>query len=110
MKETELQASVEKLADRYHVLYTHTPDSRRVHGLRGYPDITLCGLVVVFAELKGDGGTLSPGQVTWKYRLMATGAVWYGWWPADLANGEIERVMRILAPYPSKTSEEGIAA
>jgi hypothetical protein len=102
MTEAQLLAQVEALADQHNVIFMHNPDSRRTHGLRGFPDVVLCGSEFACAELKAIGGTLTQGQVEWKYRIISSGVAWYLWTPREYESGEIERVMSALAPHPSR--------
>lgn len=59
----------------------------------GYPDLTLVRERVVFAELKRHAASskLSPHQIIWRDLLLAAGAEWYLWRPADAP-----QIVRIL--------------
>jgi hypothetical protein len=49
----------------------------------GFPDLVLVRDRVVFAELKSERGRLAPAQIMWRDRLLAAGAEWHVWRPAD---------------------------
>ena len=53
----------------------------------GWPDLALCRPPrLILAELKRDGGTLTPDQVEWIELLRACpGVETYVWFPRDLA-------------------------
>ena len=59
---------------------------------KGFPDLVLVReRVVVWVELKKEGGKLSPEQIVWRDALQAAGQEWYVWQPSDWS--EIERVL-----------------
>ena len=80
--------------------YWH-PDSRRAEGHRGYPDLTLAGRAVLFAEVKTAGASTSVEQDTWAWKLADIGApgVRYTLWmvPDHWDSGLIEGEMRELS-------------
>jgi hypothetical protein len=49
----------------------------------GFPDWCLVRDRVVFVELKGAAGKLTPAQTRWIEGLRAAGAETYVWWPQD---------------------------
>jgi hypothetical protein len=58
-----------------------------VQGDVGFPDLVLARPVagdVIFAELKKEGGRVSPKQKLWIRTLMLAGAEAYIWYPSDL--------------------------
>lgn len=62
-----------------------------VQGHNGFPDLVLArNGVVIFAELKTDGGKLSEDQQTWAHHL---GGSMYLWRPAMLL-GEISNILQ----------------
>jgi hypothetical protein len=61
---------------RYHTQHSLGSDA-------GFPDWLLVRDRVVFVELKGDGGKLSPHQTRWVEGLRAAGAEVHVWWPSD---------------------------
>lgn len=62
----------------------------------GYPDLTLVRSGrIVFAELKGPRGKVSPAQAAWLDDLKACpGVEAHLWTPDSWLSGEIERVLR----------------
>lgn len=74
--------------------WTHTPDSRRVQGTPGFPDLVLArGFTLIFAELKTERGRVRPEQTNWINALRwAHGKHVYIWRPSDWH--EIERILR----------------
>jgi len=85
MSEKELQRAVLALAAVYGYRAYHTHDSRRSH--KGFPDLTLVGRGrVIFAELKSQGGKVSPDQADWLADLQRVGGTVraYVWRPSDL--------------------------
>lgn len=98
MTEAELLGQVVKLAERYRVYLAHWPDSRRMIGVPGYPDVTLAGTSgFMLAELKDQDGEVSPAQRRWKWQLQRCGIRWELWRPADLESGHIEETIKALA-------------
>lgn len=90
MTEGEFQKQVTDLASLEGWLWTHTPDSRRVQGDNGFPDLVLArGGQVIFAELKrSPKEKLSDDQERWKEALEDTvhwspAPEWYLWTPDD---------------------------
>jgi hypothetical protein len=75
-----------------HDVFAHAiPDSRRVLGMPGFPDVYLVGLYgIQHWELKSEGGQLSREQRLWKYRLQANSAIHRVRRPADLDSGQID--------------------
>lgn len=94
MTEAELQRAVEKLCDKYSLLFFHDRDSRK--NPPGLPDLVIVGNVVLWVELKSATGTLKPEQRTWRYALEDAGQQYRLWRPSDLANGTIEETLRNL--------------
>lgn len=95
MTEAELLAAVRELCDRHGILCFHVYDSRKTAGT-GYPDCTLVGQSLMWAELKSATGNPRTEQLIWKYRIIAAGGRWELWRPADLESGHIERVLSLL--------------
>jgi hypothetical protein len=96
MSERELQQSVTDLCRHYRLLHYHGYESRRSEP--GFPDSVIAGPAgQLFRELKSETGKLSPEQVKWKYVLLAGGADWAVWRPADLLSGEIRRQLESVA-------------
>lgn len=70
--EKAFMAAVTKLARDHDYLVYHTHDARRSE--KGFPDLVIVASDrVIFAELKMDGGKVSPEQVVWGAALCAVG-------------------------------------
>lgn len=95
MNEKELQDKVLELCRKYNLLVFHSTDSRRDIG-KGWPDLTIAGKNLLFAELKSDVGRLSPEQTTWRYTLQSIGFGHVVWRPIDLQDGTIEHQLKEL--------------
>ena len=91
MKEEDFASQIEDLLRHGGWLWTHfrpawsdkgyrTP----ISGDKGFPDyVAIKGEDLLFIELKGDGGSLSPEQKDWRLALLETEAEYYCWWPKD---------------------------
>jgi hypothetical protein len=91
--EAQLLSEVLAICRENTILASHSYDSRRDYG-RGFPDLVMAGKYsVLFAELKANGGTFSPEQIDWKYRLIGCGATYISWTPRDLESGVIEATL-----------------
>lgn len=90
MTENELLEQLLERARQRGIYARHVPDSRRVLGMRGFPDLVLAGPKgFLVAELKSEGGQLARDQTRWRYRLQANAIAWKLWRPGDLDNGLI---------------------
>jgi hypothetical protein len=98
MTEKELQRAVIKLAHVFHWKVCHFRPARTAKGWRtpveadgaGFPDLVLVrGRHVMFRELKGDKGRLSPAQWAWLAALRGAEANVGVWTPADWRSGLI---------------------
>lgn len=70
------------------IAWYHPHDSRRSPG--GWPDLALVGARgFLLRELKTATGRVTAAQGEWGRRLLAAGADWAVWRPADLASGRI---------------------
>ena len=89
--EKEFMSQVKDLAKIYHWKFYHPFLSKWSE--RGYPDITLIRPPrIIFAELKREGGVLSPSQQEWAELLRACpGIEYYLWRPNN-----IEDILTIL--------------
>jgi hypothetical protein len=89
--EKMFMADVRKYAKDRDWLEYHTHTSYRSPA--GFLDLCMVRPPrLVFAELKGPDGVLSPRQIVWRDRLMAVpGIEVYVWWPKDW-----DEVIRIL--------------
>ena len=94
MTEAELLEEVRKLCKLYGILFYHTYDSRR--SKEGFFDLVLVKAPdVVFAELKGPKGRVSPEQVVWMEEVKkCPGVQAYLWKPQDLL--EINEVCKAM--------------
>ena len=91
MTEAELRETVLDRAARAGIYAHAIPDSRRVLGRPGFPDLLLASPKGIrFWELKTTGGNLSRDEQLWKYMLQAAGAAWAVRRPADLGSGQID--------------------
>lgn len=103
--ETGLRHSVIKLIDERDLWWVYFPDSRKIQGNRGWPDLTIGrqGNLrkghgrVIYRELKDTDGTLSIGQRKWGSILTGAGHDWAVWRPADLLSGTIARQLDKIA-------------
>jgi hypothetical protein len=91
MNHQDLIDEIAELCDCHNVLYYYIPDSRKVQGRRGFPDIAMVGSFhTMFREIKVGEDKLSPDQVVWKYSLYAAGQDVDIWRERDLDSGRIE--------------------
>lgn len=82
----------------------HCYDARRSWG-PGFPDLTICGHVLLFAEVKTEDGELTALQKGWARRLQGAGQRWVLWRPSNLASGDIWRTLRELDQLPETERE-----
>jgi hypothetical protein len=103
MTERELQRCVLQLARLLGWRVAHFRPARTKRGWRtpveadgaGWLDLVLCrGERLLFRELKGDGGRLSPAQLAWLIALQQSGANADVWAPLDWRSGRIEAVLK----------------
>jgi len=98
--EGELQENVVKMAHLLRWRVAHFRPAQNAAGRwstpvaadgAGFPDLVLArDRVVIFAELKADGGRLSDAQRDWLAALPHS----YLWRPVDWQSGEIEFILR----------------
>jgi hypothetical protein len=82
VREKQWQEQVVELATYCRWEHFHAYDMRRSDA--GWPDLVLCRPPeLIFAELKTDGGRLTPAQQGWLGRLAASGQEVYVWRPRD---------------------------
>jgi hypothetical protein len=84
--EAHLQAKIIELCKQLGLLVYSIPDSRRMEGSPGFPDLVIAsvdGSGVLFVELKDQAGRLSEKQTIWKWALKASGEAWRLWRPSD---------------------------
>lgn len=100
MSEAELGREVAKLARRGGYRINHHRRSRRADGrwetattIKGWPDCEFIGPRILWRELKGTGGVLSPDQKLVLGQISAAGGDAKCWWPDALYSGEIERTL-----------------
>lgn len=102
MTEHELQSAVMDAARILGWRRAHFRAAMTKHGWRtpvegegkGFPDLVLVRERIVWVELKGHGGKVSPEQREWLDALDRAGAECYLWTPSSWTSGEIERVLR----------------
>lgn len=104
MTGTQLMENVRQLAvDQLHLLAIHIPDSRRIAAQgwsKGFTDtliVSPAGRGMIFAEIKGQDEQPSRDQRAWGRALMACGAIYVIWRPADWDSGEIRARLLMLA-------------
>jgi hypothetical protein len=97
MTERELQDRVRRLCDHLGLEVQHIYDARG-SWLPGWPDLTIFGTSILFAELKRQTGSASPDQRHVATTIRRAGLPWVCWRPSDLLNGEIARVLTGLSP------------
>lgn len=97
MSEAELERAVRDLLKRHGLYGYHTTDSRWSTA-RGFPDWVIIGRRgILWRELKSPWGQLTPDQRRVRNLLVAAGADWDVWRPADLESGRIDREMSAIA-------------
>lgn len=103
MTEEQLQRAVIELARLTGWRVAHFRPALTSHGWRtaveadgaGFPDLVLVRRqLVVFAELKSDRGTLTPGQREWADALTEAGQEMFVWRPRDWSSGAIEQFLK----------------
>jgi len=106
--ESELQENVVKMAHLLRWRVAHFRPAQNASGRwrtpvaadgAGFPDLVLArDRIVIFAELKADGGRLSDAQRDWLAALPDS----YLWRPSDWKSGEIERTLRGIVTKSSR--------
>ena len=89
VKESEVQKVVEDGLTVFGYLWAHHPDSRKMHGTPGLPDLTCVhpnNGTVVFIECKGSLGEMAWNQHDWAKAVDAGAAVWMLATPHTLDN------------------------
>ena len=103
MREQELQDAVAELAQTFGYMVAHSRPARTKDGWRtawsydgkGYFDLTMIGRGrVLFVEVKGTRGVVSPEQQRWHIQAREAGLNVFVWWPKDWLDGTIEKVLR----------------
>ena len=103
MKESELTRAVIELAQHLGFRVAHFRTSQNARGDyrtavagdgKGYPDLTLVGRRILFAELKAGKGRLRPEQLEWRDWILAAGGEWHLWTETDWNAGTVEAVLR----------------
>jgi hypothetical protein len=71
--------------------YMITPDSRKIRGYGGWPDITLMSpYALMLREVKTTGDILRPMQRWAGNRLLQMGLDWAVWTEQDLQSGRVD--------------------
>ena len=99
MSEAELQRRIRKMCRELGLAVQHVDNSLagRVW-LPGWPDLTIVGTEIYYAELKNDHDGLEPAQREVRYILMRGGANWVLWRPQDLYDGTVARLLVSISP------------
>ena len=88
------------------VYVLHFPDSRRIQGDPGLPDLLLLGEHrLAWRELKCDGTQLRADQRRWKWRLESAGQDYAQWVPGDWHSGQIAAEITALNLPPGQDAE-----
>jgi hypothetical protein len=103
MTEAELTEAIIALAEEELGLLAHwNPDSRRVRGRKGFPDLVIAGVGgVLFAEVKTGGGETSPDQDLWRWTLHEADQRHVIWRASDWEAGSVRRTLEVLAALRS---------
>jgi len=95
-----LQRQVEQLCGDLKLWYHHVHDSRASSGA-GWPDLVIIGPGgVIFRELKGPEGSMSPWQIYVLRSLARAGCDAGTWRPEDWVSGLIRDTLEALATTP----------
>ena len=85
------------------VYVLHFPDSRRIQGDPGLPDLVLRGEYrLIWRELKCDGTELRRDQGAWRWRLTSAGQDYAEWVPGDWRSGQIQAEITALNLPPGQ--------
>jgi hypothetical protein len=85
------------------VYMLHFPDSRRIQGDPGLPDLLLLGEYrLIWRELKCDGTELRGDQRAWRWRLTSAGQDYAEWVPGDWRSGQIQAEITALSLAPGQ--------
>lgn len=104
MLEKELQKAIGEMAQFLGWRVAHFRTANTGKGYRtpvafdgkGFPDLVLArdeDQRVVFIELKGEGGRLSPDQREWMRVLQKSGAEYHLLTPKDWTSGHVDRIL-----------------
>lgn len=91
--EKEFQQKITDLCDLLGIKWHHETDSRR--SKKGFPDLVLAGIRVVFVELKTESGKVTKEQQEWIDKVRAAGGIIHVWRPSDW--DRIEKYLRKLS-------------
>lgn len=110
MTHDDLCEAVVTLADSMNLRAVYNPDSRRIKGGRGFPDVTVAGpRGVLFAEVKTGLGELSSEQRHWFWMLRASGQLVTVIRPLEWDTGQVVGMLRAmcLRPGPDCQCDDG---
>lgn len=83
------------------LLWAHVTDPRAMVGTPGFPDLLIVGPQtgqILWRECKPHpGARLRPGQITWKYAILAGGGNYAVWMREQLDNGQVAAELRAAA-------------
>lgn len=96
MTEDELQDRIRGRCRELGLSVQHIEDPRR-SWLPGWPDLTIFGTAILFAELKSETGELSAEQIRVREIIEDAGGRWVLWRPSDWRSGLIQRALEDLA-------------
>lgn len=114
LSEDDLLINVLDLCQLLHLHTAHFRAARTETGWRtpvqgdgkGWPDLVITGQWVMYREVKGATGRMSPEQRLWASWLRDANADVGEWWPDDWRSGRIERELLALA---GKKARDGVA-
>lgn len=100
--ERYLQDQVRKLCGDLGFIVQHLEDSRR-SWVPGWPDLEIIGgRGIIYRELKGQQGPVSPDQRRIGRIISTAGGDWAIWRPRDLLSGRIASELTALSRHGAK--------
>jgi hypothetical protein len=95
-READRHAYIRLHAKKNGVLAYHTASPRGSD--KGYPDWTLAGSSMLFAEDKDSSAKLRPEQTQWRDSILAAGQRFEVWRPRDFTSGAVASAIASIAP------------